>query len=101
MVNECTNFNPQVNGFKFINYFQLPKSISLDLPFIHLSSISLPNLVYGLCGGMCYSALDYYYAGKTILADTAIPTNGVNLSQSTGEPLYGFFVTKYQAQMPP
>lgn len=79
MVNVCTNFNPQVNGFKFINYFQLPKSISLDLPFIHLSSISLPNLVYGLCGGMCYSALDYYYAGKTILADTAIPTNGSSL----------------------
>jgi hypothetical protein len=30
----------------------------------------------------------------------ANPTAGVNLTQSTGEPLRGFFVNKYQAQTP-
>lgn len=79
MQNVSTSFNPQVNGFKFINYFQLPKTISLNLPFIHLSSIALPNLVFGLCGGMCYSALDYYYAGKAVPGDSAIPANGSSL----------------------
>jgi hypothetical protein len=76
-----SNFNPLVNGFKFVNYFQVPSSISLNVPFIHLNSISLPNIVYGLCGGMCYSALDYYHAGKSIPGDSTIPISGSPIYQ--------------------
>jgi hypothetical protein len=76
MVNVRTTFDPKIDGFKFINYFQLPSSIDLNIPFIHISSVSLPNLVYGLCGGMCYSALDYFHAGKAIPGDGDIPASG-------------------------
>jgi hypothetical protein len=84
MVNVRTPFEPQVNGFKFINYFQLPPSISLNIPFVHISSVSLPNLVYGLCGGMCFSALDYFHAGKAIPGDENIP--------ASGSPIYNYLL---------
>ena len=37
----------------------------------------------------------------TISLNLANSANGVNLTESTGEPLRGFFVTNYQAQTPP
>lgn len=53
-----TKFLPAQNGFRFINSFD-PIS---KLPFI--SSLHPSRLVIGLCGGMCYTALDYFYAGQ-------------------------------------
>jgi len=81
-----STFDPLVNGFKFVNYFQIPSSINLNIPFIHVSAISLPNIVYGLCGGMCYSALDYYHAGKPIPGDATIPI--------TGSPIYQYLLAR-------
>jgi murein DD-endopeptidase MepM/ murein hydrolase activator NlpD/uncharacterized protein YgiM (DUF1202 family) len=56
-----TNFSPINDGFHFINYFELslPK---FDLPLV--GKVDLTKLAYGLCGGMCFGVLDYYYTGK-------------------------------------
>lgn len=50
-----TAFKPEEHGFKFYNYFTL-----LGIP-------------YGLCGGMCYAALDYWHAGIPIPTVTVPP----------------------------
>jgi hypothetical protein len=57
-----TNFQPKLNGFQFINSFDFPDFFQLKLPFLSLSAASLSDLIYGLCGGMCFAALDYYHA---------------------------------------
>ena len=64
-----TNFSPKDDGLCFINYFQvnLPK---FNLPLV--GKIDLNDLTYGLCGGMCFSALDYYYTGNPRPADTQV-----------------------------
>lgn len=59
-----TPFRPRVDGFKFVNRFEVPFSVMFPLPFV--SPINLDNVIYGLCGGMCFGALDYFYAGKPI-----------------------------------
>ena len=46
-----TAFDPLRHGLALANYFQRA------LP------VRLGPLVYGLCGGMCFAALDYYHAG--------------------------------------
>ncbi len=86
MVSVKSPFDPRINGFKFINYFQLPSSIGLNISFVHITSVSLPNLVYGLCGGMCFSALDYFYAGKGIPGDGNIP--------ASGSPIYNYLLSR-------
>ncbi len=64
-----TGFSAQKYGYRFPNYFEL--SLEFDLPLI--GKIDLEDLVYGLCGGMCYSALDYFYAGLTTPQQRTIP----------------------------
>jgi hypothetical protein len=91
MVNARTSFEPTINGFKFINYFQLPSSISLNISFIHVPSVSLPQLVYGLCGGMSYSALDYYHAGMAIPGDANVP--------ASGSPIYEYLLRRQLASL--
>jgi hypothetical protein len=58
--NVHTPFRPSVNGFEFINHAG-GKSNTL-----------LGKVFQGLCGGMSYAALDYYYAGAST------PTSGVD-----------------------
>jgi hypothetical protein len=60
----ATEFNPKVHGFKFVNRFQVPFSVMFPLPFV--SPIDLDKVIYGLCGGMCFGALDFYRAGKPV-----------------------------------
>jgi hypothetical protein len=57
-----TTFQPKLHGLPFVNYFEFPDFFQLKLPLIPSSLTSLDNLVYGLCGGMCFAALDYFYA---------------------------------------
>ncbi|MBC7236770.1 MAG: hypothetical protein H5T69_13100 [Chloroflexi bacterium] len=59
-------------GFRFDNRFVLP--------------FSKGRVVYGLCGGLCFGALDYYYAGRPIPAQTVPPR--------FGSPLYRFLVRR-------
>lgn len=53
-----TGFDPLVHGFRFVNYYDF--SLEFDLPLV--GSVDLGNIVYGLCGGMCYAAADYFHA---------------------------------------
>jgi hypothetical protein len=57
-----TNFKPQEQGFHFINSFEF--NVKLDLPISN--PIQLKDIFYGLCGGMCFAALDYYKAGLPV-----------------------------------
>jgi hypothetical protein len=66
MITVRTNFDPRLHGFKFINRFELPGLANLSLPGLNSSPFSLGNMVYGLCGGMCFSALDYFHAGRPV-----------------------------------
>jgi hypothetical protein len=61
-------------GFHFANAFALPLGIARDA------------FVYGLCGGMCFAALDYYYSGQRIPPLTEAPP--------TGSPLYRFLLRR-------
>ena len=62
-----TSFNPGVQGFKFVNDFTNDFVPALD---IHTG---------GLCGGMSYTALDYYNAKTAIPNQTYRPANGTVL----------------------
>jgi murein DD-endopeptidase MepM/ murein hydrolase activator NlpD len=58
----ATHFMPEEHGYRFLNSFQLHFPIQYSLPFG--GKIDLNDVVYGLCGGMCFSALDYFFAGQ-------------------------------------
>ena len=64
-----TNFSPSKDGFKFINYFEI-KLPRFKIPFA--GEVDLNDVVFGLCGGMCFSALDYYYANQPVPTDTDV-----------------------------
>ncbi len=75
MTAQSTGFDGQIHGFHFVNRFEF--SFDLDLPLVH--SIDLGEIVYGLCGGMCFSALDYFYAGRPIPQQRYIARAGTSL----------------------
>jgi hypothetical protein len=58
-----TTFNPTIHGFKFANTFA-----GVD-----------GSRYGGLCGGMVYAMLDYYYAGVQIPQQTYAPSNRYSL----------------------
>jgi hypothetical protein len=49
-----TNFNPLSHGYSFPNRFEF-KGLSRIVKMIK------SNFIYGMCGGMVFSALDYYF----------------------------------------
>ncbi|MBS1512561.1 MAG: RICIN domain-containing protein [Bacteroidetes bacterium] len=57
---KATRFDPVINGFQFANTFY-----GVDASFRY----------GGLCGGMVYSAMDYFRAGKRIPPQTYKPAN--------------------------
>jgi murein DD-endopeptidase MepM/ murein hydrolase activator NlpD len=62
MTHVNTNFSLQQNGFHFINSFELKQLVNFQLPFG--ASVDLSKVVFGLCGGMCFTALDYFNRGE-------------------------------------
>lgn len=70
-----SDFIPHTHAFRFANSFPLPRRINT------LMKRRTPNAptVYGLCGGMCFAALDYYYAKKPVPKDEQVPTNNRKL----------------------
>jgi hypothetical protein len=62
MMHVNTDFIPQEHGFRFVNRFEF--SGEFKLPFG--IRIDLGDIVYGLCGGMCFAALDYFNLGEPI-----------------------------------
>ena len=67
-----TEFSPRVHGFHFGNAFRF--SFEFSLPFF--GSVDLGWIVYGLCGGMCFAALDYLLAGRPMPTRTSVPARG-------------------------
>jgi len=59
-----TGFTATEHGFKFVNSFGFPDSVSLSA--ITRRPVVLDDLVVGLCGGMSFAALDYYKGNKPI-----------------------------------
>jgi len=57
-----SGFVVEQHGFRFANCFRVG------------SRIDALGLFYGLCGGMCFAALDYYYAGAAVPTDTSAPS---------------------------
>ena len=57
-----TDFSPLDHGFRFHNSFEF--HFEFRLPFA--GSIDLGSIAYGLCGGMCFVALDYFHAGTPV-----------------------------------
>ena len=55
-----TSFSAVTNGFEFVNFFELRLPVRFELPLV--GKIDLNRVVFGLCGGMCFTALDYFYA---------------------------------------
>lgn len=73
-------FTPISNGFNFQNKF-IGVPLSLDkFPKINslISQLFRKNC-YGLCGGMCFAVLDYYYSGKEIPSIDFPPEKGNSL----------------------
>ncbi len=62
MARVSTKFSPAQNGFRFINRFEINLPIRFQLPLAGM--VDLNDVVLGLCGGMCFAALDYYYANE-------------------------------------
>ena len=59
-----SSFSPTKQGFRFINYFELKLPVKFQLPLV--GTLDLNDVVYGLCGGMCFTALDYYYLQQSL-----------------------------------
>lgn len=72
MQNVMTAFSPQADGLKFINRFEIPDFLKLNLPLFPNSPLHITDIVYGLCGGMVFTALDYFNAGRTVPTYTNI-----------------------------
>lgn len=70
-----TAFDAGEHGFRFGNRFDL--SLGFRLPLI--GRRDLLRIAYGLCGGMCFAALDYYYANVPIPRHADVPRPGTPL----------------------
>jgi hypothetical protein len=76
-----TGFVPSADGFAFANSWPSAPAVSIPLVF---TSLGIGNAARGLCGGMVYAALDYWYAG--VMPPTAQP--------AAGTPLFRFIVRR-------
>lgn len=72
MVESVTSFSSQDHGYKFVNSFKVELKYSLPL----IGEIDLGDFIVGLCGGMCFSALDNYHAGIPISSRKTVPQTG-------------------------
>ena len=69
------------DGFAFTNAWPSEPAVVLPTPF---GKIDIGNASAGLCGGMVFAALDYWYGG------VAVPT----VRPAAGTPLYSFVVRR-------
>lgn len=77
-------FRPSVQGFGFVNRFPgLP--VPIDWPGLP----EFKRLYYGLCGGMCFAALDLLFAGRSLPAGSDPPARTT--------PLYRYLVRRQLA----
>jgi len=74
-------FLPSRHGFEFPNSWPAAPAISIRTP---AGRLGIGNAALGLCGGMVFAALDYWYAGQVPPAAQPAP----------GSPLYRFVVRR-------
>jgi len=82
-----TGFDPLKHGFRFNNAFPPHPHIQLPTPF---GRIRIGDAKNGLCGGMVFAALDYFYAGQPV-PDTKKPPSGDMLFDYIVKRLYDSF----------
>jgi hypothetical protein len=75
------SFLPSRHGFAFSNAFPPQPALTLSTP---LGKLAIGNAAGGLCGGMVFAVLDYWYAG--VVPPAARPAHG--------EPLFGYLVRR-------
>ncbi len=73
---QLTSFRPEHHGFRFPNNFTSP----VTLPISFAPSLPLP----GLCGGMSFAALDYFFAGVPVPTHTTADYAGSVGSRQPG-----------------
>ncbi|NUM47331.1 MAG: hypothetical protein HUU38_21740, partial [Anaerolineales bacterium] len=61
------NFLPQKHGLRFVNRFDVADLIDLT---VFENWTKTHPIIYGLCGGMCFAALDMFYENAPAPADT-------------------------------
>lgn len=76
-----SGFLASTGGFKFMNSWPSEPAVTLRTPF---GEINVGNARSGLCGGMVFAALDYWYAPQVPPVD----------QPASGTPLYGFLVRR-------
>jgi hypothetical protein len=69
-------FLSKERGFQFVNRFDVADLVDWSV-FDHLTKDR--PLIYGLCGGMCFAALDLYYENQTIPQVFAPPEDETRL----------------------
>jgi hypothetical protein len=74
-------FLASTGGFRFTNSWPSEPAVTLHTPF---GGINVGNANSGLCGGMVFAALDYWYARRVPPVDQPSPS----------EPLYGYIVRR-------
>jgi hypothetical protein len=67
-------FQSSVDGFRFVNSFP-----GVPLPFRLPRLPGLSKSIYGLCGGMCFTVLDFQHAGKPLPDLDRVPEPGSRL----------------------
>ena len=71
---QLTGFVPREHGFHFANSFPSVPDITIPIPF---GKVEFGDASQGLCGGMVFSALDYFIANRPIPAGKTPPTSGL------------------------
>ena len=74
-------FDAATCGFPFTNSWPDEPAVSISTP---LGAIGIGNAADGLCGGMVFAALDYWYAGLPVPVEQPAP----------GTPLFSFLVRR-------
>jgi hypothetical protein len=97
-----TAFVPSINGFKFKNNFPenlvedelIRQGFDISTVLILKNALfgSLSVETWGLCGGMCWAALDRYYRKEDPPSDTSPPLEG---------PIFEELVTRQVASLKP
>ena len=80
-MNTLGAFLTSTGGFRFTNSWPSEPAVTLRTPF---GVIDVGNARSGLCGGMVFAALDYWYAHQVPPVD----------QPASGTPLYGFLVRR-------
>lgn len=98
----ATGFVPSRNALRFRNAF--PSGPVLSLRSIGLPQVGIGNARGGLCGGMVFAALDYYWAGRPVPPDAGAPQAGSPMFRYVVRRLFASFdlprgVLRYQRYM--